>query len=121
RAMTSPGTEALWELRGRVLLGFAKAHLAHQEYDEVLSSLSKAIVDLEAINPERARRLQGECFLLSAQALSAQGLDLQAIEQLDIAVDLLMTGTTAELGLQSLILRGRLHQKQDNLAFAARD
>lgn len=121
RSMASLGTEALSELRGRVLLGFAKAHLAHREYEEVLSSLSKAIVDLEAIDPERARRLQGECFLLSAQALSGQGVDDQAIEQLDMAVDLLMAGSTAELGLQSLILRGRLHTKVGNLAFASRD
>ncbi|MFA5507346.1 MAG: tetratricopeptide repeat protein [Vulcanimicrobiota bacterium] len=111
----------LSELHSRVLLQSARSHLACGSYEQVLSLLSAAMEALEQIKPERARRLQGECFLVAGQALSGQGFDIRALEQFSTALELLMAGSTAELGLQALIKRGRLFQKLGRFPEAEKD
>ena len=121
RLMTQHPDPGLSELHSRVLLQSARAHLAQGAHDETLTQLATAMAGLEEINPTRARRLQGECFLVAARALSAQGLDAPSIEQLDTAIELLMAGPTADLGLQALLMRGRLSQKLGQFESAERD
>jgi tetratricopeptide (TPR) repeat protein len=115
------GEHQFAELRCRVLLQSARSHLARNQHDEVLLDLSKAIPDLEQVDPDRARRLRGECFLVAAQAMTAQGENGQAVDQADAAVELLLAGSTAELGLQALILRGQLYQRLSQRLEANRD
>ena len=121
RLQSSEPDPGLSELYSRILLQSARCHLAMTSYDEALNQLSTALIWLEEIRPKRARSLQGECFLVAARALSAQGRDNEAIEQLGTAIDLLMAGPTAELGLEALILRGRLYQKLQAAEDADRD
>jgi tetratricopeptide (TPR) repeat protein len=121
RLMSTEPDPGLSELHSRVFLQSARCHLAELSFEAALNQLSEALTWLEEIRPERARGLRGECFLVAARALSSQGLDAEAIEQLDTAVDLLMAGPTAELGLDALILRGRLYQKRNSAKEADRD
>jgi tetratricopeptide (TPR) repeat protein len=121
RLMSHEPDPGLSELHSRVLLQSARSHLAEEDYEGVLTQLSSALTWLDEIKPQRARSLRGECFLVAARALRAQGLDSESIEQLDTAVDMLMAGPTAELGLEALILRGRLYQKLGSDDEADRD
>ncbi len=121
RDLSDGGEHNLAELRCRVLLQSARAFLAAGDHERVLLDLSKAIPDLEQMSPERAYRLRGECFLVAAQAMAAEGRDLQAVEQAQAAVEQLMAGSTAELGLQALSLRGQLYQRLGQRREAARD
>lgn len=121
KSLSSEDDESLAELRCRVLLQAARGHLAAESYDEVLDSLSRALPDLERLEEARAKTLRGECFLVAGRALAARGADDEALEQLDAALGHLMAGATAELGLQALILRGRVYQKMGKQDQAERD
>lgn len=121
RSLASESDLTISELRSRVLLQSAKAHLVAQNYEKVLSELSLAIPDLEKLDPEKAQKLRGEYFLVASRAMSLQGLEEQAVEQAETAVQLLMQGSTAELGLQALVLRARLLQRVGRGQEADRD
>ena len=111
----------LAELRARVLLQSAKAHFALELYEDALEHLARALPDLTRMEAERATPIRGECFAVAAQTMAAQGQEEAALEQIDLAVQHLLTRATAEEGLQALILRGRLRQKVGQAALSYRD
>lgn len=121
RRLSQDDDDTLLELRIRVLLQSARSHHAARFQEQAMERLAQALPELERLPEERKSKLGGECFLVAAHALSALGQEEEAVRHAGTAVEYLLVGSTAELGLQALTLRARIFQKMNRRVEADRD
>lgn len=121
RRLAQDDEENLVELRIRVLLQSARSHHAAQFHETAMERLALALPELARLPEDRLPKLGGECFFVAAQALSALGQEEEAIDHATTAIQHLLVASTAELGLQALILRARIHQRLNQRLESHRD